>query len=77
MRDDTGNRAPLLLGAKETATLLSISRTSFHRLRTQGLVPMPVRLGRRCLWRVEELQQWVKEGCPPVDRWEAMKSEVL
>ncbi len=73
MKGETANRAPLLLGATETADLLSISRTSFYRLRSQGLLPLPVRLGRRCLWRVEEVQHWVKEGCPPVDKWEALK----
>jgi len=34
-----------------------------------GRVPSPVKLGRRALWRFDEIRQWVAAGCPPRSRW--------
>lgn len=34
-------------------------------------VPRPVPLGRRTIWRVAELEEWVNAGCPARERWEA------
>lgn len=32
---------------------------------------MPVKLGRRLLWRVADLKAWVAAGMPPRSRWQA------
>jgi len=34
-----------------------------------GRTPAPVRLGKRTLWRIQDLEAWVASGCPP--RWRA------
>jgi predicted DNA-binding transcriptional regulator AlpA len=41
-------------------------------LNTAGKTPLPVRLGRRTLWRAEELAEWCRAGCPSRDRWIAV-----
>ncbi len=64
---------PLLVSASEAARLCGVSRTSWWALHSAGRVPLPVRLGRRTLWRVAELAEWVEAGCPPRRMWEARK----
>ena len=70
MTTEVTSIVPLLLTARETAALLGTSRATLYRLHSSGRVPMPLRLGRSCRWRAEELRAWVKEGCPPRVRWE-------
>ena len=68
-------RAPLLVDAAGAARLLSIGRTSFFGLLTAGRVPRAVlRAGRIVRWDVQELQAWIRAGCPSRDRWEAEKA---
>ena len=63
----------LLLSAVEAAALLGIGRTHFYGLHASGQVPLPVKLGRRTLWRKDELTAWVNAGCPARDKWLAQK----
>ena len=66
----TSQNEPLLIDAKQVASLLGISRTLFYTMHSSGqLGPMPVKLGRRSLWRPDELYKWVQAGCPPRDQW--------
>ena len=65
--------APLLLDAKAAAGLCGVSRSHFLALHSAGKVPLPVRLGRRTLWRAGELAAWTEAGCPARDRWQARK----
>jgi len=37
-------------------------------------VPRPFRLGRRVLWRVEELNRWVAAGLPSAEQWQKRSS---
>lgn len=62
--------AVLLIDAKEVVRRLNISGRTWYSLVTIKHAPQPIRLGRRTLWRVEELEEWVRDGCPPLDRWE-------
>jgi predicted DNA-binding transcriptional regulator AlpA len=66
---------PLVVEAADAARLCGVSRTSWYSLRAAGKIPRPVRLGRRVLWRVAELEDWVKEGCPAMHRWEQIKKD--
>jgi len=63
---------PLLVDARAAAALCGIGRTLWLQLASAGRVPMPIRLGRRTLWRRDELAAWVEAGCPGRDRWQAM-----
>ena len=65
--------SPLLLDAKAAARLCGISRSHFLALHSSGRVPLPVRLGRRTLWRAPELAAWIQAGCPARDRWHTIK----
>ena len=61
---------PLLVGADDAAKLLGIGRSLFYTMHSSGqLGPLPIRLGRRALWRREELAAWVAAGCPERTRW--------
>ena len=60
---------PLLLDAAGLARLLSVSRSALYQWLASGRVPSPVKLGRRALWRLDEIRRWVAAGCPPRSRW--------
>lgn len=60
---------PLLLRDKDVADILNVSRAMVHKLRGQGQLPEPVRLGRSVRWRRAELEAWIEQGCPPIDKW--------
>jgi excisionase family DNA binding protein len=65
--------APLLLDAKQAAALLGIGKTHLYALHSSGKIPLPVRLGRRTLWRAEELKSWISAGCPTRQKWISMQ----
>jgi predicted DNA-binding transcriptional regulator AlpA len=64
---------PILLDARGAAKLAGVSRATWYRLHSSGRCPSPVRLGARVLWRLEELREWARAGCPSRARWEEMK----
>ncbi len=76
MDDKSNNLTALLLNAGRAARFLGIGRSQFYLLNSNGgLGPLPVRLGRRNLWRRLELQAWVAKGCPNRERWVESGSE--
>lgn len=64
----------LLVSASEAARLAGVSKPSWWRLHSGGLVPEPIRLGGRTLWRVDELRRWVAAGCPDRAAWERLEA---
>lgn len=81
-RDSTsgGTRAytsdePWLLSVADVARLLNISKGALQKLRRQARVPAPVEMGRRVLWRREELEAWVRTGCPTREAWESRRRQ--
>jgi predicted DNA-binding transcriptional regulator AlpA len=70
----TGHRLagiqPLLLDARAVAQLIAVSESTFWKLHSMGRLPMPIRLtGRVVRWRRDELESWVRAGCPARDKW--------
>ena len=61
---------PLLLDARAAAALCGIGRSLWLELHASGRCPLPIRLGRRVVWRREELEAWVRAGCPARERWQ-------
>jgi len=61
--------SPLLLDVRAAARLCGVGRTHFLAMHSAGKIPMPVRLGRRVLWRGAELAAWIEAGCPERVRW--------
>jgi len=59
---------PLLVSADEAARLLGVGRSLFFELKSSGRIPLePIRFGRKRLYRVEDLENFVRAGCPA--RW--------
>ncbi len=74
--EDRVNITPLLLDANAVAAILSVSRAMvFSMMSTSMLGPLPIRLGKRTLWRYEELAAWVRAGCPRREVWLKMAQE--
>jgi excisionase family DNA binding protein len=65
----------LLLNDLEVAELLGISRASAHRLRAAGRLPAPLKLGRSCRWRRDELMRWIAAGAPPLELWRELEAQ--
>ena len=63
----------MLIDAKEAAGLCGVGRTTWLSLSSAGKTPASVRLGRRVLWRRDELKSWIAAGCPSREKWEVMK----
>lgn len=61
--------AALLLNAAQAAAVCGVSRSFWWLLHSSGRCPLPVFLGRRRLWRADELADWCAAGCPPRTRW--------
>ena len=53
-----------MIDARGAAALCNISARFWARLDASGKVPKPLKLGRRCLWSVAELDSWIAAGCP-------------
>jgi excisionase family DNA binding protein len=73
--EEVGNNlTPLLMSAKEAAKKLGVGRSHFYALHSSGrLGPLPIRLGKRSLWRRDELEAWVANDCPVRQVWQARK----
>jgi len=53
-----------LLEAKSVATVLACSPRMIWKMKDAGTMPPPVRVGRLVRWRREDIENWVREGCP-------------
>ena len=65
---------PLLVGAQDAARMVGVSVATWWGHNAAGRCPRPVRLGRRTLWRLAELEAWVVADCPPRVQWEAKEA---
>lgn len=65
---------PLLISDVQAAALCGCSRSHWHTLAAAGKVPPSVRLGRKRLWRRQEIESWIQAGCPSGDVWAAMQA---
>jgi len=63
----------LMLPAAEAAILVGVKRSTFYSLHSEGLLPGPIRLRGRVLWRVDDLKSWVAAGCPNRQAFDALQ----
>jgi prophage regulatory protein len=56
--------APQLVTAEELAGMLAVSTRTLWRLLSAGKLIEPVRIGGSTRWRLQEVQEWISEGCP-------------
>ena len=64
---------PLLVSAKQVAGLLGVSLSSLWAYHASGRVPMPVKVCGRTMWVREEIESWVRGGCPARCKWNEMR----
>jgi predicted DNA-binding transcriptional regulator AlpA len=64
---------PLAVGAADAARMMGICRASWLCLVNSGAAPAGLRLGRRVVWQVAELDGWLSAGAPGLDQWERLK----
>ena len=70
--DDHAGARPLLVSAKQAATMCGKSLRTWRTWDAAGWIPQPVRIGRSTLWRVDELREWVAADCPRRAEWEIL-----
>ena len=81
MAEETGTveaiaatRPLVLMTVHETADLLCVSSRHVWSLDAQGLMPSPIRLGKCCRWRRDEIETWLHADAPPRDTWDKIKT---
>lgn len=57
-----------LLDVNAVATQLGASSRTVRRLVDCGKMPRPISLGRAVRWRRAEIEEWIRQGCPKVER---------
>ncbi len=63
--NDASQVRPTLITAAELAQMMQISVRTLWRLRSAGQIPQPLRIGGNTRWRLDEVHQWIADGCPP------------
>jgi len=62
---DAGDRqagcSTICVSDAQAAKMLAISRSGLHKFVRAGLLPRPIKLGRRSLYRVSELEQMINQ----------------
>jgi len=55
-----------LLNVDGVAELLNCSSRTVRRLADSGLMPRPIRVSSLVRWRRDDVDRWIKDGCPPL-----------
>jgi len=55
-----------LLTVEAVAAMLAVSSRHIYRLADSGKMPRPVKLGGSNRWDREVIENWIRDGCPPV-----------
>lgn len=54
-----------LISARELAAMLNVSMRTLWRWRRSGRLIQPLRIGGATRWRLDEVESWIADGCPP------------
>lgn len=65
------NRRKGTFNTRELAAFLGVSRATVCRMNSAGKLPRPIRFNRAVRWDCWTIEEWVSDGCPPRDKWEA------
>jgi len=61
---------PLLLSVEQVCGLLGIKRTLLYSMISTGeFGPLPLRLGRRRMYRRSDVERWIELGTPVRERF--------
>jgi predicted DNA-binding transcriptional regulator AlpA len=64
---------PLAVDAETASRLFGLSVRAWWRLHSSGRCPLPIRIGRACRWRIDELRRWAEAGAPPREAWQLIR----
>lgn len=67
---ETHVQEPVCGDARAVAHLLGISPRHVRAMHSRAALPAPLAIGRRRVWRLDEIRAWVDAGMPPRDRWQ-------
>jgi predicted DNA-binding transcriptional regulator AlpA len=54
---------PILVDVKEVSRLTSLSERYVWKLRADGEMPAPIKIGSAVRWRYAEILEWIGGGC--------------
>lgn len=57
-----------LIDVKPASRMYSVSWRTFLRWADAGLVPWGVKISGRRLWRIDELEAHIRDGCRPIKK---------
>ncbi|MCA9078505.1 MAG: helix-turn-helix domain-containing protein [Planctomycetaceae bacterium] len=57
-----------LIDVNELSIILSVSKRTIWRMVSSGKLVEPVRIGGSIRWKLIEIEAWINEGCPEVER---------
>lgn len=60
--------SPVLINISQVSQMLNCSKRHIYRMVDSGKMPRPVRLGSLVLWIRTKVEEWVENGCKPIER---------
>jgi len=78
MTTETAKIEPALLTIPQVCEYLNIKRATFYKINATGAFGLlPVRLGicKKVLYSRDELNTYVKSGCPHRKQWQTMRRQ--
>ncbi|WP_425395433.1 helix-turn-helix transcriptional regulator [Aeoliella sp.] len=57
-----------LIAAEELAKMLDVSTRTIWRLLSTGKLVQPLRIGGSVRWRLDDVEEWINNGCPVVTK---------
>ena len=67
-RGANGGASSMLLSIKSVAVALDVSVRTVRNLNSRRDMPKPVQVLGCIRWRSEDLQEWIRDGCPEKPR---------
>ena len=67
--------SPELLKVADVSAMLKVSTRQVWKLVASGRLPPPVPLGRSLRWRAGDIADFIRLGCPGLERFEAARDE--
>jgi excisionase family DNA binding protein len=65
--DKSSRPARRLIRSTELAEMLGVHPRTISRMLSSGRIIQPIRLGGSVRWRLDEVEQWIADGCPRPD----------
>ena len=68
-----GREQTALLTIQQLAEMLNCSTRHLYRLVDRSAAPRPVRLGNLLRFRRDDIETWIRDGCPSVGQAEGAR----